>query len=256
MTKKDKRKYHLAYCKLCERSYIDYKKGMVCSLTDAEANFENECTSLQVDFDKLEDKEVEIHNQILNFIRRRYLLKSLTKSDYKLPSHKIKSKYHTIEKTHGLEFKAEPKSNPLNIVGVIALFASFYLLWNSENKNLTVLYLFLTFASVCFCIARFIIEHYTPIQMKTVLKTDALGFVIFEKRIFWNDIVDFRLLKSHMDNRDGGNFYYLILGTISGGVEEFSLRDIKVNSDEIIEIINLNKKEYFTQYERMFPSIN
>ncbi|WP_298427525.1 hypothetical protein [uncultured Kordia sp.] len=244
----DKRKHQLASCKICQLRDFEPEVGITCALTKKVADFENECSSIQIDFEVLDDKQVEVHNTIMNYIKTNFRLYGLRKKDYLQPNHPIQKKYNHKKNTHNLTFKEILQPSVLFGIGMLALFVFSTLALQTES-GLKFLFGFLAFVAVCFTIARGVIDYYTP--AKNRITTDELGFTYKEKRFFWHDIVDYRIL----ERRGKRGFFNLIIGTIYGDVHSFDLLYVKITPDELIEILNLNRKDYFTRFERNLPEI-
>lgn len=183
--------YRFAYCKLCQYRDETAKDGIICTLTNKVADFEKECPSMNIDFDALEDKEIDVHNGILEHIRSNYDLFQLKKENYILPNQPFYSKYYTKENTHKLKLKSLEHSNELSAVAMMLLILFLILTFNVENNNYKVLFGLLAFVALCLFIIRTIIEFFTP--TKDVLITDELGFKIEGKRIFGMILLIFEL---------------------------------------------------------------
>ncbi|WP_430409580.1 hypothetical protein [Kordia sp.] len=244
----DERKYHLSYCKICQLRDFEPEIGMTCVLTKKVADFEKECPSFKIDFEVLEDKQIEAHNAIMKYIKTNFMLINLRKKDYLQPNHPIYKKYNHKKNTHNLKFKEIQQMNGLFMIGILALVT--LSICTVETKGgFKFLFGFLAFLSLCFTIARSVIEYYTP--PKNVFTIDELGFICKGKRVFWLEIVDYRIL----ERRGKRGFFNLVIGMLHDEVQSFDLLYVQITSDQLLEILSLNRKDYFTRFERNLPEI-
>ena len=49
-----RREQHLEYCKLCVKQKLDFKRGLICELTNQIADFEDECNNFEIDKSKVD----------------------------------------------------------------------------------------------------------------------------------------------------------------------------------------------------------
>lgn len=66
----------LKFCKKCQNRKLDMKVGLLCNLTGEKANFENECSSYQLDesvIEKIDAVEALEHNDVLEKLSDRSL---------------------------------------------------------------------------------------------------------------------------------------------------------------------------------------
>jgi hypothetical protein len=126
---------------------------------------------------------------------------------------------------------------------------SFGYMIQSKDTNIKISLGLLSFILFCFLIVRIIIEMYK--SPKNSLITDEFGFEFEGKRMLWNDMVDYRIIRMRGQYKS----FDLIIGTISGGVEKFNLFYTVITVDQLLEILNLNRKDYFTRFERNLPEI-
>ncbi|WP_298512841.1 hypothetical protein [uncultured Kordia sp.] len=245
----DKRNNQLAYCKVCEYRDFDNQKGITCALTKNVADFESECPSIRIDFEEVEGQEIDLHNAILDYIREKYDSFYLKKEHYILPNQPFYSKYYSKENTQKIKIKGPKDENAWTTIVSMVLLASIMAIFNTEGNAYKLLFGFLIFISVVFLGIRLVIDTYTP--AKVGFSTDVQGLTIHRKRIFWHDIVDFRIM--HKPGKEG--YYDLILGTISEGVQTFDIRDIKISIDQLLEIFSFNRLDYLTRYDRNLPDL-
>jgi hypothetical protein len=246
----NKRKYHLAYCKICHYRDYTHEKGITCFLTKDIADFDVECSSMQPDYEVMEDRQIEVHNKISTYVNSTYTIDSYFRSNYIKPSHSFTPKYHTKEKTHQLKFRAKNHNSTWTLSGLLVLFISFGVTLESEQKIYKYLFGLLLFISVCFLLIRLIIEYYTP--KKVLLSTDEKGFTLLDKQFFWHDVIDFRIFRVSSKRSTSR---YLILGTITEDLQLFDITNVGIKDDELVEIFHLNRKAYFTRHKRHLPDI-
>lgn len=245
----NKRKQQLPSCKICKLHSTDFKIGVICSLTNEVANFEKECPSIQIDYDLVDDYEVEIHNKMLAYIEKYYDLVSLKKDNYIQPNYPIKNKFRTKERTHTIHFKKHFQLGTLASCSFFILILSIGFAIQSEDSNIKGLLGILAFFSFCAAIVGVATDYYAPLEKSIIV--GKYDITIAGKKISWNDIVEYRIIKI------GGKYkcFDLILGTVSGGIQKFSLLKTNIQVSELVEILNLNKKDYFTRFERNLPKV-
>lgn len=244
----DERKQQSAYCKICKLHDTDLKVGVICSLTNKAADFTNECPSIQIDYDLVDDYEVELHNKILAYIKRKYDLKLLIQENYIRPNHKINKHYHTKEKTHNVTFKKPFSLGGLATFSFFVIAVAFFSILSVDSMGVKVLLGLVCFVFFCLSIVGMVNDYYSPLKNALVVTKEAI--IIDGKKVCWNDLVDYRIIKR------GGEYkaYDLIIGTISEGVQRFDLLNLHIPTDRLIEILNLNKKQYFTRYDENLPA--
>lgn len=245
----DKRKHQLAYCKICDYRDLDTAKRITCALTKDVANFEKECPSMRIDFEEVEGQEIDLHNAILDHIRKKYNLFDLKKEHYILPNRPFYSKYYSKKNTHKIKIKALSHENDWTLIALFAFIGCLLIIFNTESNNLKLLFGFLGFITFCFLTIRMIIDLYTP--KNVFFSTDEQGFILDGTRIFWHDIVDFRII--YIPGKEGCRD--LIIGTISEGVQSFDIKDLKLTIDQLLEIFSLNRVDYLTRYDRNLPDV-
>ncbi|WP_100613064.1 cation:proton antiporter family protein [Confluentibacter lentus] len=79
------REEHLKFCKKCIYRKPDMKVGLICNLTNEIANFENECSSYQLDkavIERMDDAEAVHHSDILNKLSERDLDRFKAEENY------------------------------------------------------------------------------------------------------------------------------------------------------------------------------
>ena len=61
------REQHLAYCKICTHQKFDPKLGIICDLTDKQADFEGECPSFEADQEQIKKEEAKVYSNFPKF---------------------------------------------------------------------------------------------------------------------------------------------------------------------------------------------
>ena len=82
------RKEQLEFCKICQKQKFDLKKGIVCSITNEQATFENECPNFELD-DKI--KALETYKKDIEIEKKQ------KQSKPKIKKYKIRIKEQFIE---------------------------------------------------------------------------------------------------------------------------------------------------------------
>ena len=61
------REQHLAYCKICTHQKFDPKLGVICDLTEKQADFEGECPSFEADQERVKKEETKVYSNSPKF---------------------------------------------------------------------------------------------------------------------------------------------------------------------------------------------
>jgi hypothetical protein len=236
------REYHLSFCKICKNKKPSLKEGLICSLTEKLANFEKDCISFKAD--KLELKKLKKHfeTEIKDNYATSKFESFFNERKFKKPEKIRNKKYFSKEKTHGLEFKKDKDYDKqiLNIIGVIVvmlLYGNYKngFSWDLNSANMIGV-LIMLILSIFFFYKAFFYEY------KTLISIDENGIHQKEKTLYWNDILDYGIIRGKGDNSMEKK---IIIGTISSGIQKINISELNVTPEEFIEIIQLNKKTFY-----------
>ncbi|MEM6718175.1 MAG: hypothetical protein AAF611_02565 [Bacteroidota bacterium] len=247
----EKRNYRLAYCKICHYRDYDYRKGITCALTNEVADFEDTCPSMQIDYEELEGVQIDSHNSILQYIDDKYNHYSLTGKNYLKPVTTFQPKYGSKENTLGLKIRVAAHENGWAALSGMGAVASIVAAFNIESNAYKGLFGFLAAILICVFLIRVVIDYYTP--KKVIFTTNELGFTLRDKRFFWHDIIDFRVINYRTTGRNAESFAIIIIGTTTQGVQSLQFKEREITGAQLLEIFVLHRKEYLTRHERNLP---
>lgn len=240
------REYHLTFCKICNNRKKDFNKGLICSLTNDRADFNEHCPTFDLDSSELEQIRVKVKNQIDDKYIAYGVKKVLGLNDgiFTRPSRSRNPKYKSVEKTHNLTFKNNVAYD--KAVLVLILFAVVYIFFVNYNDivNSTlddgVLMGFgvLLIIIPIFIYRAFFMEHTIKMRItKTAIEYDG-------KKLNWNEIIDLGILKAKSSRV---NEHKIIVGTINKGIQEIDLTSLNVSPERLADIIILNAKNVLQQ---------
>ena len=58
------REYHLTFCRICNNRKKDFQRGIICSLTNDVAGFEEYCPTFELDSSELDRIKAKINEEI------------------------------------------------------------------------------------------------------------------------------------------------------------------------------------------------
>ena len=240
------REHHLSFCKICNNRKKDFNKGLICSLTNNIADFNEYCSTFDLDSSELEKYREKIKSEIDNEYLENGVEKALGLNNgvFTRPTMSRNPKYKSIEKTHNLTFK----NNVAYDMAVLALmlFAIVYIFFvnynDIVNSNLDdgVLIGFGVFLIIIpiFIYRAFFMKH------KIKIRITKTGIEYYEKKINWNEIIDLGILRAKSTRV---NEHKIIVGTISKGIQEINLTSLNVSPEEFADIVILNTKNVLQQ---------
>lgn len=235
------KEYRLAFCKICSNRKKDFNLGLICSLTNNRADFDDYCSTYNLDSSKLEKYRAKIKGQIDDKYIANGVEKMLGLNDgiFTRPSMTNNPKYKSVEKTHNLTFKNNTAYDK-SVVALmfLAVVYIFFVNYNDiVNSNLDdgVLIGFGVFLVVIpiFIYRAFFMKH------KTKIRITKTGIEYFGKQINWNEIIDLGILKAKSARV---NEHKIIVGTITKGILEIDLTSLNVSPEDFADIVMLNTK--------------
>ncbi|WP_299156842.1 hypothetical protein [uncultured Tenacibaculum sp.] len=238
------RKYHLPFCKICKNRKKSLKEGVICSLTEKIADFEEYCTDFKTDNLELE----KIKNHFESVVENNYLTTKvdsfLSKRVFEKPEKLRHRRYLSKEKTHGLEFKKDKNYDKqlLFMFGVIILMLLYGnykndYTWDLNSPNIIGVLVFLVISIYFFYKAFF---H----KYEALIIIDKNGIHQKERTLYWNNILDYGIIRGKGDNSMEQK---IMIGTISTGIQKIDISELNVTPEEFIEIIQLNKKTFYNK---------
>lgn len=236
------REYHLSFCKICTNRRSSLQEGIICGLTNKIAAFEKDCSHFRVDeleLNKLKKRfEVEIE---YNYPTTK-LDRIFSEREFKRPKKNRKRKYLSKEKTHGLEFKKDKNYDKqilimLGIIIGILLYGNYKndYSWDFNSMNIIGV-LIMLILSIYFFYRGFYHKY------ETLVSIDENGIHQKEKTLYWNNILDYGIIKGRGDNSMEKK---IIIATTSSGIQKIDISELNVTPEEFVEIIELNKKTFY-----------
>ncbi|PZW36988.1 hypothetical protein LX95_02901 [Mesonia algae] len=231
------RENHLMFCKFCSKSSKSLNLGIICSLTNKQADFFNKCDayienskslesekkSLESQIDEKYDNMRDIISYVLENIFGIYFFDSIFKSKYdflkkeQTQKLKIQNSYQHI-KILILVFLI------LTIICIIKLFINYDEFWPK----------FSVFTLSALLINLSILKLRKP---KILLTTDSEGFTYSNKKIKWNEI----LVYKSVTTEERYSYKKIALGTKSRGIIEIDISNLNIGIKDFLKIIELNK---------------
>jgi len=149
------------------------------------------------------------------------------------------SSFKDLMETHNVKIKKNLNTLYLIYLLLPILFIFLYLKHKEEIANHTIGNLaiasFYIFPLLLVALTVYILVHIN----KIAFKTNELGFIFYDKRYFWNEILI--VVKLTLSSRRGGDYEGILLGTKSRGIIKLNLDHTNINRDKLIEMIILNR---------------
>ncbi|WP_179317932.1 hypothetical protein [Winogradskyella undariae] len=235
------REYHLTFCKICDNRKIDFNKGLICSLTNDIADFNEYCVTFNLDSSELEEYKEKIKSEIDEEYLENGVVKAmgLNNSVFTRPTMSRNPKYKSIENTHNLTFKNNVAYDKAILVLMLLLIVYiFFANYNDiVNSNLDDGVL-MGFGAVLIIIPILIYRAYF-MKHKIKIRITKTGIEHYGKQINWNEIIDLGILRAKSSKV---NEHKIIVGTISKGIMEINLTSLNVSPEEFADIVILNTK--------------
>lgn len=236
------REYHLSFCKICTNRKSNFKKGLVCSLTNNLADFNDNCSFF--DLDKLEFEKYQKRFKIE--VNDKYATNDLEKffceSSFVIPEKPRNPKFKSIGQTHNLNFKNNVAYDKAILVLMsIAVLYVFFVNYR-DIINATVGKGVLGGFGFMFILISILIYRSFFMQHKIKISITKTGIEYYGNKLNWNNIVDYGILRA---NSTSVNEHKIIVGTITKGIVEIDLTALNISSDEFIDIIRLNTENCY-----------
>jgi len=233
------REFHLSYCKVCNNRKKDFRKGLICALTNDRADFSDHCPTFNLDTSELE----KIRNEIKAQIDDKYVATSienalgLNNGIFTRPGTSRNTKYKSVEKTHNLTFKNNVAyDKAVLVLTLCALLYIFFINYDAiANSNLDdgvlVGFAVLLVIIPVFMYRAFFMKH------KIKIRITKAGIEYDGKQINWHEIIDLGILKAKSARV---NEHKIIVGTITRGIFEIDLTSLNVSPEEFADIVLIN----------------
>ncbi|WP_299683289.1 hypothetical protein [uncultured Dokdonia sp.] len=241
MSIKEQRSHHIGFCLACVHKKRTLEHGVVCTLTDKIADFDEECPSFEVDISEVQ-KAKKTHKKYLeeNYPLDRHAIEEMiTDYTYSFMNTKELSEYRPSKKT---AFRESDTSdlNGIFIFGAIALVSFLYFLFNLDQPISLVVTLGSIIGSAV-CSYRYLNKDY-----KVKIRITEKG--IQEKHTFvaWSEMIDYVLLTEVIRNNNHTEYKHtLLVLTISGSLKFVSLDHLDGEPETIVRTIQDHRKLYY-----------
>lgn len=241
MSIKEQRSHHIGFCLACVHKKHTLEHGVVCTLTDKIANFDEECSSFSVDVSEVQ-KAKKAHKKYLeeNYPLDRHAIEEMiTDYRYSFMSKKDISKYRSSKK---MAFRESDTSdlNGIFIFGAIAFVSFLYFLFNLDQP-ITLLVTLGSIIGSAVCSYRYLNKDY-----KVKIKITEKG--IQEKHTFvaWSEMIDYVLLTEVIRNNKHTEHKHTLLAlTISGSLKFVPLDHLDEEPEIIVRTIQEHRKLYY-----------
>lgn len=242
MTEKEKRQFHISFCKICENRKLNFEKGVLCKLTEKVAEFDvNGCSNYKTD---VAEKETSIR-KAKEIIKESYPETNLMSSLLSNKSYKSSEKIN-IQKVEIKNEKKVVENNKYEFI-IAFLFGLGVFIYNiylhfEEVKAFTSEILFLLSTGVLVILSigyfAFIKKHKNN---EITIDNNKIKFTKFsllnektESTIYWNEIAEFGVLTTPHKN---GNIEEVLVRSFSGKEVLIHPETYKTSIERILEIL-------------------
>lgn len=239
---KKNRYYHLSYCSVCQNRTSNLQNGIICNLTNKQADFNDNCPNYNLDNKQLEKVKNDIAFKIDNNLCNNSSSLDPNSEDgwkfYPLTQSSF-SKYKTKQDTIGLKI-GKKKFYQYLFLG----FSIFFFLWiiigalRSEDK--------IDFKeqllAVCILVLPFLLLGIKQLRdNKVYFETLEKMMILNNHTIAWNDIITVGYSQHLIGTGDGMKSTNMVIGTKSRGLIFTNIDNINISSQEIADLIFLNQ---------------
>ncbi|MDG1477126.1 MAG: hypothetical protein P8Q14_08270 [Vicingaceae bacterium] len=238
---KKNRYYHLSYCSVCTNRTSNLQNGIICNLTNKQADFTDICPNYILDTKKIEkvnsDISFKIENNLCNGSSN---LNPNLEDGWKFYPLKqsSSSKYKSMKDTHGLKI-----GNNKLLTYILLGVSTFPFIWfikaiiNNEIeaknfKEIAITFSILTVLPLLFGLKELF-------NKKIYFETSDKLMKLNEHIIAWNDILIVGYSQHLLNTGNSGT--NLVLGTKSKGLIFTKIDNVNINRQEIADIIFLNQ---------------
>ena len=231
------RENHLMFCKFCSKSSKNLNLGIICSLTNKQADFFNKCDDYTENLKVIESEKKSLELQIDEKYENvrdavSYVLENVL-GIYYFDSI-FKSKYDFTKREHTQKLKIQNSYQHIKILilvfSILTIISVTKLLINYDEFWLK----FSVFTLGVLLINLSILKLRKP---KILLTTDPEGFSYSDKKIKWNEI----LVYKSVTTEERYSYKKIALGTKSRGIIEIDISNLNIGIKDFLKIIELNK---------------
>jgi len=234
------RAYHLAFCKICTNRKNNFKKGLVCSLTNNIADFNDNCSFFDLDRLEFEEYKKRFKNEVNDKYATNNFEKFFSESSFIRAVNTRNSKFKSIDQTHNLNFKNDVVYDKAILILMSIAFLYVFFVNYRDIINATVEKgVLLGFVFMVLFISVFI-YRVCFMQHKIKISITKTGIEYYGNKLYWNNIVDYGILRA---NSTSVNEHKIIIGTITKGIVEIDLTTLNISPEAFIAIIRLNTEK-------------
>lgn len=225
------RNFHLSYCLICKHRKNSVDNGVICSVTEKVASFDENCEVFQ--FDRIESERLRKNLRLQ--IRSRFPDDSTAR--FILTNDTLFSEKSNIQP------KPKLKLNQLYSVGkLIVIYRIMATLWGLvflyDLYHLSTDNLPINWEHVVIIVilgAFFLASIHIGFRKKyPSLRITQRGLVFNDKITHWSDILVSGLARKQSN---GGSHYLLVLGTKSRGLQTLDISEIDFDVDDLIATV-------------------
>lgn len=234
------RENHLMFCKFCSKAQRNLKHGIICSITQNSASFNEKCDNYTESFKLIESERKSLELQIDDkYDNVRDVISYSLENFFRIYffDFLFKSKYDFIKREDTQKLKIQNSKQDIKIlifvfsiltlIGIVNYLISFDKLW-----------LMCSLIGVVVLIINYLILKL--INPRVVLTTDLQGFSCFGQRIKWEEI----LVCKSVYTEESYSYKKIALGTKSRGIIEIDISKLDIGIKDFLKIIELNKGCY------------
>jgi hypothetical protein len=235
---KKNRYYHLSYCSVCKNRTFNLQNGIICKLTNEQANFSDYCLDYTLDNEKIKQIKNDISSKIESDFCNNSLISTFGNvGKYKELTPSKTSKYNSKKNTHGLKLGKNKFLAPMFILFAVSFLVMIIKgaidnekIANFQNAGLAILILCVPF--LWFGVKQLL-------DNKIYIETSDKLLMLNGYIIAWNDILVVGFSELHTGK--GPSSINMVIGTKTRGLIVTNIDNIQISHQEIADIIFLNQ---------------
>ncbi|TLF43072.1 hypothetical protein [Maribacter aurantiacus] len=237
----DQRKFHLSFCRVCINRKLSLEKGIICSLTGQEPNFENNCPTYELDNNELANLKDRYENEIKDQYPKSGLKGALSEFEFKRVPKVLFKRFAIPEKTYGFEIKKDNnRDKSLIVISWIVILVLVWgnfkndLAWDLTSMNVVAM-LIIFIGSFYFVYKGYFYEY------PTLIKIHQNGIDNRGDFIYWSDILDYGIINGKGDRSSEKE---ILIVTISSGLKKISVSELNITQLQFVEILQHHKNKF------------
>lgn len=236
----DQRKHHIGFCLACLHKKRTFEHGVACGLTNKIADFDEECSSFEVDTSEIQNAK-KAHKKYVeeNYPLDRHVLeKMITDYTYSFTTKESVSKLKPSKKRAFRESDVGDL-NGVFIFGAISFVSFLYFLFHID-QSISLLVILGGIIGSAVCGYRYLNKDY-----KVKVKFTKKGMQSKYTFVAWSELIDYMLLVEVTRNQNHTEYKHTLFAfTISGTVRHIPLDHLSEDPETIMRTIQDHRKFY------------